>query len=357
MTSEQRQPLSILLKPQSLSEVVGHTSHVQFFQGCMKQKIFPHVFIHGSPGTGKSTIVNAYLKDLQKIMDVCVESPINASDKRNTQELVYDTLLLFCRRNCGFRIAILEEADNISKDAQEQLCGVLDECSEKKRDVQLIMVANDPSCVIDELKLSRGVNLEFKALPTSILVSHLSAKLLQFPSFPQWSSQALTMLVQSCAGDMRQTLNTIQQLNDASIIVSKTVEVEHIQRFLPPSPSVQVLHFLLHLQKCCFDNQSGGSDRTLSKKSILVSLKTQLKDVLSTVKDVYKWIKFWLFEYFYENSETDQHGISLKFRSVFIQHLKHQLGATPDALNFCISSNHNWIGFTHLILSFYDSVS
>jgi len=149
-------------RPESLDEVIGHPHIVDRLQGFVAKESVPHMLFAGPAGTGKTTSAIALAKDLygddwqQNFMET------NASDDRGI-DVVRNQIKDFARTrpiNADFKIIFLDEADNLTSDAQQALRRTMEKYAESTR---FILSCNYSSKIIEPIQ-SRTAVFRFNRL-------------------------------------------------------------------------------------------------------------------------------------------------------------------------------------------------
>lgn len=114
----------------------------------IEKKEIPNLFIFGSSGTGKSTLVNLLISSLNLEEDSII---INAS-KTNGIDEVREKVSSFAPLsplNSSFKLIVFEECENLTKDAQNALKMLIEQYANVCR---FIFVCNEPQKIIPAIK-------------------------------------------------------------------------------------------------------------------------------------------------------------------------------------------------------------
>ncbi|MEM3622740.1 MAG: replication factor C small subunit [Candidatus Bathyarchaeia archaeon] len=210
-------------RPKTLDDMVNQKEIVERLKSFVKSRNVPHCIFAGPPGTGKTTAALCLARDLygdayrEHIME------LNASDERGI-DVVRETVKTFARvRSIGeipFKIMILDEADNMTSDAQQALRRTMERYTETCR---FILCANYSGKIIEPIQ-SRCAPFRFTFLPREEqdkYLKHIAEK-----EGLKLLKEGLEAIFEVCGGDLRKAINTLQaaaSLNkpvDAKVVYS-----------------------------------------------------------------------------------------------------------------------------------------
>jgi replication factor C small subunit len=212
-------------RPKRLDEIVDQKDIVERLKSFAKSRNVPHCIFAGPPGTGKTTAALCLARDLYG--DVYREHvmELNASDERGI-DVVRETVKTFARmKSIGeipFKIMILDEADNMTSDAQQALRRTMERYTETCR---FIMCANYSGKIIEPIQ-SRCAPFRFTHLPREEHDCYLNE--IAKKEKVKLTSDGLDAIFEVCGGDLRKAINTLQSsasLNkpvDAKVVYSIT---------------------------------------------------------------------------------------------------------------------------------------
>ena len=154
-------------RPTNFEDIVLDPLNKKILKNIIDTSYFPNLLFYGPPGTGKTTtiinLINAYQEKLnKKNKDLIIH--LNASDERGI-DIIRSQICSFVNSkplfNVGLKFIILDEVDYMTKNAQQALKYLLQNCS---TNVRFCLICNYISKIDDGLQ-NEFIKLRFNQLP------------------------------------------------------------------------------------------------------------------------------------------------------------------------------------------------
>lgn len=227
-------------RPKHLDTILGNKTVIESLLALIKSDCLPHMLFYGPPGTGKTTTIRAVSRLLydttsEKLSSCVLE--LNASDERGI-DTVRDTIKSFSQ-TCSFtnqrKLVILDEADSMSRDAQNAMRRIIEDYS---KNVRFCLIANYSTKIIPAI-LSRCSKFRFNPVFGNVEFIENICNLEGI----EYEKGGILTLLDLAQGDMRKLLNdlegvkntygklTAENISNLNGIISKT-EYNKIYEFL-----------------------------------------------------------------------------------------------------------------------------
>jgi replication factor C subunit 2/4 len=197
-------------RPQHIEDIVQQEEVVSALRSTLGKGDLPHLIFHGPPGTGKTSTAIALCRTLFQTGDLRRRvMELNASDERGINavrsKIKQFASLAVPPGEIPYKIIILDEADSMTRDAQNALRRVIEAYSAVTR---FIIICNYVSKIIDPL-LSRCAKFRFKSLARESLTARL-AFIAEQEGLAIESADAYEALVDISGGDLRKAITFLQ---------------------------------------------------------------------------------------------------------------------------------------------------
>ncbi|KAH9248339.1 hypothetical protein BASA81_014013 [Batrachochytrium salamandrivorans] len=259
LPTSRKLPLIEKYRPATLDDVVAQDDIIQTITKLMDKKALPHLLLYGPPGTGKTSTILALARKLfgtNQLSSMVLE--LNASDSRGIDD-VRDSIVTFASTrkifSSGMKLVILDEADNMTKDAQFALRRVIEKYTANTR---FCLICNYVSKIIPALQ-SRCTKFRFSPLVPELVKSRV---------FDICEMEKITLtkdgmeaLLRLSKGDMRKVLNLLEasamQQQQECITVDYALvyqvagkptpqDVDMVLELLMNETSIQQQYYMLH---------------------------------------------------------------------------------------------------------------
>jgi len=210
-------------RPSKLSEIVNQTEVIGSLEALIKDPTdMPHLMFSGSAGVGKTTTALCIARQIlgQYSKDYTLE--LNASDERGIG-MVREKVKKFSRYagmvDIPFKIIILDEADEMTSDAQTALRRIIEDTAKYCR---FILIANNISKIIDPIQ-SRCATFKFTSIPEQDVINHLEE--IAKKEKVKVDKKGLKAIYDYSEGDLRHAINLMQATASLGEISEEHVKV------------------------------------------------------------------------------------------------------------------------------------
>ena len=194
-------------RPSKFDELVGQQEIIKRVSSLVQSLNIPHLLFAGPAGTGKSTLALITVKELFKERWKENNLELNASDERGidvVRQKVKDFARTKAIENIPFKVIFLDEADALTKEAQQALRRTMENYSNTCR---FILSCNYSSRIIDPIQ-SRCVLFRFKLLEKKD-ISQVIKRIAEKEKLIV-KDEAFETIYESSEGDCRRAINILQ---------------------------------------------------------------------------------------------------------------------------------------------------
>ena len=200
-------------RPTTLDQVIGQTDVINGLRNLIKNSSeIPHLLFAGSAGVGKTTSAICIARELLGDDWQRNTLELNASDERGIK-MVRERVKEFAavmkltssdKDDKPFRIIILDEADEMTAEAQTALRRIIEDSSKTTR---FIIICNYLSKIIEPIQ-SRCVIFRFTRLLRKEVLNYM--KTICEKEGVRFEEKALSQIYESTLGDLRHSINILQ---------------------------------------------------------------------------------------------------------------------------------------------------
>ena len=210
-------------RPKKISELVNQKEIIGSLNALLKnQSEIPHLLFSGPAGVGKTSAAICLSREIlgEHWRDYSLE--LNASDERGIG-MVRERVKKFSRfvgldTEIPFKIIILDEADEMTSDAQTALRRIIEDTSKICR---FILIANNLSKIIAPIQ-SRCVVFKFTRISDKDIISQL--KFIAKQEKIKTDEKGLQTICDHTSGDLRHAINILQAAASSGDVTESIVK-------------------------------------------------------------------------------------------------------------------------------------
>lgn len=236
-------------RPKNIEEIISHTQNIDTIKKLLENNSLPHLLFHGSPGTGKTSMILAIAKKIYKNNMRLMVMKLDASDDRGINS-VRDDIKGFAEKTNmfqkGIKLIILDEVDAMTFDAQFALRRIIELYSSS---VRFCLICNYENKIIPAIR-SRCANFRFSNIDNI----NISIKINQIINNEKLICEegVSETIAKISKGDLRKAINLLQSVSMNSNYITNNICFE--SSGIPSSDIVKYIFSVLLDNKIGFNN-------------------------------------------------------------------------------------------------------
>ena len=204
-------------RPSRFEDIVLDDVNRKIFENIIKTERFPNLLFYGPPGTGKTTTIVNLIKSYQEKInniDSKLMIHLNASDDRGI-DIIRSQISQFVNSktlfNVGLKFVILDEADYMTKNAQQALHNLIENMNSS---IRICLICNYLSKIDSSLQ-GEFIQIRFNKLPEKDIGKFLE-NIAKQEKITDLSKTNINLILDSYKNDIRSMINYMQSCKKTS---------------------------------------------------------------------------------------------------------------------------------------------
>lgn len=262
-------------RPNNLEDIILDKITKTKIVNFIEKKEISNMIMTGHPGTGKTSTIKCLAKDIfREDYKECVIE-LNASDNRGL-ETINNSIIHFCRKKVTTKnnipkLIILDEADNITKKAQNTLTNLMERYNSTTK---FAFTCNDYNKLVEGIQ-SRCIILKYN----SITNADMKSKLINICDKEniEYDDEGIESIIFIAQGDVRYAINCLE----STFFGFNKITYQNVYKICEKPPQLQVLSFI----NLCL---SGNLEKAVQEILDLKNNGYCNNDILLTIMNVLK---------------------------------------------------------------------
>lgn len=264
-------------RPEGLSEIIGQAHLYEILKDMVEKKHINHMIFIGPPGVGKTSVARVLARELLGHKWELNFLEVNVPNYNNDLKFINSNLKDFIRNKpiqAPFRIAFLDECDDLNREAQSALRKILE--AKEYKHIRFIFATNYSEKLIFQLQGERMNILHFKKIPTHIIEAYLN-KICDNEGIT-YEGDALKIIAEDCDGSLRKGVGNLDFLTDKNNHISLK-KVKNLISYLEPSDVKELLQKAIKNE-----DYYNYLDQLINNKNL--SIQKLLQEIIKVIDEV-----------------------------------------------------------------------
>ena len=225
-------------RPKYLSELILDDITRVKMENFLNKEELSHMIITGHPGTGKTSTILCLARQIYKedYKEAVIE--YNASDNRGL-ETINNSIIYFCKKKVKTmndlpKLVILDEADNITKKAQNTLCNLMEIYN---KNVKFVLTCNDYNKLVEGIQ-TRCLIIRYNSLSKDVIKTRL--KYICEKENIIYEESGLDTIIFICQGDIRLAINCLE----STYYGFNEITYDNVYKICEKPPQIQVISLI-----------------------------------------------------------------------------------------------------------------